>query len=252
MNNDLKQLIEQLHDAERQADEIIKPRRSALYLAALEEHERLNQQLTDDSKREALLQLIEKALADADEDAISIAPLMTAQFVALNVQHPDVRAGNGAVLLDVFADAAKELPDETRRQALTSLLLIAAGKAPAGLYRFPADPLTKLALPTLRVFSSIINPKSFEKICSADLKRSNDLKAVSRLVEQFTPPAPPEPKPAPVKVLNVGEGTPLKIGPVSLPGYGKVTEISHEDLEAIQDSPLWQSGIKTHDLEILQ
>ncbi len=250
--NTLNQLISDLEQAESQAAETIKPHRAAVYLAALEEQERLTQQLSDDSKRQALISLIEKALAEADEDVVASAPLMVAQFVALNVQHPDVRAGSGNVLLEVFSDAAKELPEETRRAALMSLLLIATGQAPAGLYRFKADPLATIPLATLRVFASILNPKAFTRLCDADLKRQGELRAASRAVELYGPAKVAEPAPAPVKILNVGEGSPLKIGPVLLPGYGKVTTVSREDFEQIKDSPLWKSGLITHDLEILQ
>ncbi|MCU7830315.1 MAG: hypothetical protein KZQ85_14730 [Candidatus Thiodiazotropha sp. (ex Myrtea sp. 'scaly one' KF741663)] len=249
--NTLNQLINDLEEAERQAEELVKGHRDAAYLATLEEQASLTEQLSDDTKQSELLGLIEKALNEVDENTAGSAALVVAQFVSLNVQHPDVRAGNGMTLLDVFADAAKGLPDETRQQALTSLLLIATGKTLGGLYRFPADPLARCKLATLRVFASILDPKAFERICSTHLKKANDLKEVNRYVEQFAPAKPSEPEPAPVKILNVGEGTPLQIGSIKLPGYGKVTEISAEQYDEIQGSDLFKAGLKTHSLEVL-
>lgn len=259
----INQLNNLMADYQQHADEAaqeLDQHRRDIHAAAVTARDELAELTSSEAQRTALVCMIEDALEETSEEAITTAPVILAQFVAGNIQHPAAVAGDGRIVLEVFTDAAKALNADNRRHALEAVLLTATGAAPAGLYQFPADPFSSLPFATLERFAAIIAPDQYRVHTTQQRATQEAHRAACEAVERFALPVsitptthdPKQPEAERVAILNRNGGTPLVVSGVKLAGNGAVTHITRDEFALVQESPLWRSGVDVGSLEVVQ
>jgi hypothetical protein len=253
----MKTEIKQYEQAREQAAEQLEQLRSEAHAAAVAARDALQDAVSAATQRKKLIGIITAAIDDAGEAACIGAPAIVMHFTA-GIWHHKVKAGDGAILLDVFTDAAKGLNDEQRRAALQAVLLMATGRATAGLFHFPQPWGDAVSLPTIYQFAGILAGPELIRYQASLAEQQHDHAAAAAQAERLAAPVAITPTTRTptaeaaelIEVVNHNEGTPLSIAGIRFPGYGKTTRITADDFERVQDSPLWKCGIHTDMLKV--
>ncbi len=250
-------LIERYESEAKAAAKQLEERREEAHAAAVAARDALTDEVSAEAQREDLTGIIADALEDTDEAAATSAPMVVYQLTT-QIANPKVKAGDGGVLLDVFLDAAKGFTDEQRTDALKAVLLMASGRANAGLFRFGKPWDEGITLPTLRQFAAILDKHAYNDHADELARKQAEQRTASRYADALSPRVTitpttrkkPEAVPELVEVANHNEGTPLSIAGVRFPGHGKRTQITAEEFEQVRQSPIWKSGVEVGALEV--
>lgn len=253
MFTEINEKIKDHEDAVNQARQLTEPKRRVVYDAAVQLQNELKYAGSPERERADLIAIIEDQIANTTESEKADASTVIQQLIS-GITHPEVRAGNGRILIDVFIDAARGYSEAQRRIALKSVLLAATGVVSPGLIAFQACWHTTIGLERLRQFASILNADAFREHCDTRARLTHDYATVSRYVEEFAPSVKPveqDEERQRFKITNHNEGTPLVISKIRFKGYGSSTLVSPEELEEVKQSPLWKAGIQTGMIEVV-
>ncbi|WP_275099517.1 hypothetical protein [Sedimenticola hydrogenitrophicus] len=247
----MKTLINEFQTAAAQLDE----KRRALHRAAAQRRDELAGQLCDDAQRRALVDMIDNMIEQADEATRTAAPLKIQQFTA-SIVHPSVKAGDGAVLLDVFIDAARGYTDSRRYDALQACLLMASGRVEAGLFNFSKPYHDRLTLATLDAFAGIIDAARHKRYTAHRAALLAEQAEAARLAELIAAPVvitlePETAAPETIAIRYSEEQTPLVAAGVALKGYGTVNHVTREQFDRLQGSPLYAAGVQCGSIEVM-
>jgi len=240
----------------------LEPYRRAAHDAAVTIAREAAEAMSDDVQRAALLGIIEEAADGVSDEHRAAVPLVLAQFINGHVQHHAVRAGDGRILLEIFTDGARGMNEADRRRALEAVVLAALGEVDAGLMKFPKPWHDRLTLDALRAFALILSPTTARKHAAHIAALTETHAEASRYAAALSAPVTIAPRSIADEIEQAeeliavtnhdGNPLPLSIAGIRFPGGGAVTRITRAQLGAVEKSPIFQSGINTGSLEVMQ
>jgi hypothetical protein len=252
-----EQFNEAMATAQHQLDKL----RQAAQSEAIKARDQLANETSLQHQRTQLAAIIGAAIEAADDATVANAPYIAQQLIN-KVQHYKVKqAADGVILLEVFADAAKELNQEQRKAALLAILIMAAGRADPGLYNFKGDEgqawQDALTVSTLGLFAAILSPAAHQHFADT----LNDLRvqrvAMAQQVEALSATVTITPNleaaeaaaALSVEIENKDSNpAPITIAGMSFP-RGR-TRITAEQFDRVKASPLWVAGVNVGSLEV--
>jgi hypothetical protein len=255
----MQHLINDYQTAHEDAAAHLNEKREALRRAAVQRRDQLTDATSAAAHREALVNIIDDALDNADDATLTAAPLKVLQLTA-GIMHPAVKSGDGNVLLEVLLDAAKGYNEQQRHDVVQAALLTASGRIDAGLYRFASPYHDRLALATLETFAGIIDAASTKRHANKRARLMEERVEVTRLADLTAAPVVVAPSLTPetieaeptIAIRYTQEAPPLLAGGVTLKGYGAVNHVTRDQFARLQTSQLYMSGVQCGVIEVMQ